>query len=65
MLKRDLSHLVDTNSGKTGRESLIELGVYDIASQKVNKNQLKKALVFIHEKGNKELRFQKLKEHLI
>ncbi len=63
-LKTDLSNLVDSNSGKIGQECLIELGVYDVTLQKVNKDQLKKALRFIRENRNKELNFKKLKEHL-
>lgn len=60
-LKNDLSYLVDTDSGKTGQECLIELGIYDVASQNVDRNQLKKALRFIRENRGNERNFKKLK----
>ena len=60
-LKKDLSVLSDKYSGKTGRECLVELGIYDVASQNVNKTQLKKALQFIRENRGKEVNFKKLK----
>ncbi len=63
-LKNDLSHLVD-DSNKTGRESLISLCIYDVPSQQVNKNQLKKALKFIKEKRGKSIDYSDLKEFLV
>ena len=59
-LKNDLSHLTDSNSGKTGRECLIELGIYDDASQNVDKHQLKKILQFIKANRNKAVSYSKL-----
>ncbi len=47
-LKKDLSKLNPEN-GKTGQENLIELGIYDVASQSINKTRLVEVLKFIHE----------------
>ena len=64
-LKKDLSHLTDKDSGKTGRECLVELGLYNVASQNVNKTKLKKALRFIRENRGEVLNYSKLKEQLV
>jgi len=44
-LKKDVSKL--TLGIGTGMEKLIELGIYDIASQRLNKNKLKEVFTFI------------------
>lgn len=46
----------------TGRECLIELGIYNLASQSVNKMRLKKILKFIRENRDREIEFEELKE---
>ncbi len=63
-LKSDLSLLTDSKTGKTGRECLVGLGIYDIASQNVNKTQLKKASRFIRENRGKVINYSNLKESL-
>jgi len=45
-LKKDLSFLTPKN-GKTGQENLIELEVFDVASQSVDNGKLKKVLEFV------------------
>lgn len=65
-LNADLARLTASQSGKTGQECLIDLGIFDIASQSVNKSQLERALKFIRE--NRELRddvfFTGFKNHM-
>lgn len=53
-MNTDLSRLTASQAGKTGQECLIDLGIFDISSQSVNKSQLEKALKFICE--NRDLR---------
>jgi len=47
-LKKDLSVLTPKN-GKTGQENLIELGVFDVDSQSLDKGKLKKTLELTRE----------------
>jgi len=47
-LKKDLSALTPKN-GKTGQENLVELGVFDVASQSLDKGKLKKVLELVRE----------------
>ena len=63
-LENDLSCLIGEKSRKTGRECLIELEIYDLAKQKINKTQFKKALRFIKEKKEVNLNFEILKSYL-
>ena len=48
-MKTDLLRLTSLQSGKTGQECLIDLGIYDISTQNIDKVQFKKVLVFIRE----------------
>ncbi len=63
-LRNDLSNLTDNKFGKTGRECLVELGIYDVASQNVNKAKLKMVLVFIRKNRRKNLNFAELLKHM-
>jgi len=63
-LKNDLTSLTDSKSGKSGRECLVELGIYDVASQNVNKAKFKKALRFIRENRMKNLDYHSLVSEL-
>jgi hypothetical protein len=47
-LKKDLSFLNPQN-GKTGQENLIELGVFDVGSQSLDRVRLKKSLEFVRD----------------
>jgi len=47
-LTKDLSFLNPKN-GKSGRENLIELGVWDVGEQGLDKEKLKRNLKIIHE----------------
>ena len=64
-LKKALSFLIDAKSGKTGRVSLIELGIYSLSDQRVNKDKLQKALQIIRENHGEDMNYQKLKEKLL
>jgi hypothetical protein len=65
-MNKDLTRLTASQSGKTGQECLIGLGIFDISSQSVNNYQLEKALKFIRE--NRGLRdevfFARFKTHM-
>ncbi len=63
-LKTDLTHLTDTQSAKTGRECLIELGIYNLSSQNVDMKQLKKALSFIRDNIERNWEYKDLKSNL-
>ncbi len=63
-LKDDLAHLVNSEAGLSGRESLIELGVYNLTIQSVNKTQLKRALRIIRENRGKKLMFEDIRLEL-
>jgi hypothetical protein len=60
-LKDDLSHLVNSEAGLSGRESLIGLGVYNLTFQSVNKTQLKRALRIIRMNRGKKLEFEDIR----
>lgn len=60
-LTKDLALLTSAPT-LTGRECLIELGIYNLASQSVNKMRLKNILKFIRENRDREIKFKELKE---
>ncbi len=47
-LKKDLS-MLNLKNGKTAQENLIELGIFDVASQSLNINNFKNRLTSIRE----------------
>ena len=47
-LNKDLS-MLNPKNGKPGLENMIEIGVYDVASQSLNKIKLKKVLILVRE----------------
>ena len=65
-MKTDLLRLAGLPSGKTGQECLIDLDIYDISTQNIDKVQFKKVLVYIREnRGLRDDLFQeKLEEHI-
>lgn len=64
-LKEDLSMLQDKeNQSKTGQECLVEIGVWDCVSQKLNEKHLRILLEIIKKKRGENLDFKKLKAHL-
>ena len=63
-IKDDLSCLTNTKSGETGRECLVKLKIYDVASQNVNRIQFKKALQFIRNNRGKMINNVTLNKYL-
>lgn len=65
LVQSDLARLTNSNDLRTGRECLIDLGIYNPTDQRINKDQLQKALLFIRENRNiqDDVFFEKLQKY--